>query len=57
WPKPNVWKNSGFDIGYWSSGCEKWFQDRKQRIRDGDVQIKTGEKWRSSLVRNRKTRK
>ncbi|KIJ24890.1 hypothetical protein M422DRAFT_126992, partial [Sphaerobolus stellatus SS14] len=57
WPKPNIWKHSGLDVGYWSTGCEKWFQDRKLRIQKEDVQLKSSERWRSSLVRNRQTKK
>ncbi|KIJ45384.1 hypothetical protein M422DRAFT_166875 [Sphaerobolus stellatus SS14] len=54
WPKPNIWRHSGLDVGYWSSGCEKWFQDRKERIRKGDARLKSTEAWRSSLARNQK---
>ncbi|KZP32143.1 hypothetical protein FIBSPDRAFT_685009, partial [Athelia psychrophila] len=55
WPKPNIWKGSGLDVGYWSPTCEVWYQKRLQAIHDGTATLRTATQWRSALLFYRKT--
>ncbi|KAF7971128.1 hypothetical protein HWV62_22004 [Athelia sp. TMB] len=49
WPKPNIWKGSGLDIGYWSPTCEIWYQIRLKAIHEGKATVRTASEWRKSL--------
>jgi hypothetical protein len=49
WPKNSTWNNSSLNVGYWSTGCEEWFQRRLANIRDGTATLKTTAKWTSAL--------
>ncbi|KIJ47595.1 hypothetical protein M422DRAFT_129547, partial [Sphaerobolus stellatus SS14] len=46
WPKPNSWAKSGFDIGYWTSECEDWYQTRLSQIDKGTVKLRTTDAWK-----------
>jgi hypothetical protein len=49
WPKHSVWMASGLNVGYWSVGCETWFQMRLDSIRNGTAGLRTAAEWRDSL--------
>jgi hypothetical protein len=49
WPKHAVWMSSRLNVGYWSVGCETWFQMRLAAIRDGTAHLRTSAEWRDSL--------
>lgn len=49
WPKHAVWMTGRLNVGYWSVGCETWFQKRLMAIRDGTAHLKTSAEWRDSL--------
>jgi len=38
WPRENVFNSSGIWPGYWSHGCEDWFQRQYAAIVQGDKQ-------------------
>ncbi|KIJ32862.1 hypothetical protein M422DRAFT_127413, partial [Sphaerobolus stellatus SS14] len=46
WPKPTAWANSGLDVGYWSSECESWYQQRITDINQYAAQLRTSEQWK-----------
>ncbi|KIJ28729.1 hypothetical protein M422DRAFT_140290, partial [Sphaerobolus stellatus SS14] len=46
WPRPNAWKKSGLDVGYWSTGCERWYQERLVRISKNEATLKTSNEWK-----------
>ncbi|KIJ36411.1 hypothetical protein M422DRAFT_261156 [Sphaerobolus stellatus SS14] len=45
WSKPNVWDNSGLDVGYWSSECEAWFKDCVDDINNSEAWLRTNDDW------------
>jgi hypothetical protein len=49
WPKHSVWMASRLNVGYWSVGCETWFQMRLDAIRNGTAHFRTAAEWRDSL--------
>ena len=49
WPKMSIWRNSGYNVGYWSADCEKWYQDRLTQIRNGKAMLYMALKWRADL--------
>ncbi|GJJ14648.1 hypothetical protein Clacol_008914 [Clathrus columnatus] len=62
WPKPNIWVGSGKDVGYWSAGCEEWYQRRLMLIESGmpnqqessltrttNAKLRNATEWRDSL--------
>jgi hypothetical protein len=49
WPKHSTWVSSSLNVGYWSTGCEEWFQLRLAKIRNGTAELKTTAKWTSAL--------
>ena len=49
WPKHAVWMASRLNVGYWSVGCETWFQMRLNAIRNGTAHLRTAAEWRDSL--------
>lgn len=49
WPKANVWKQCGLNVGYWSVDCEVWYQERLREIRLGTAELRTSVSWRDSL--------
>ncbi|THH14954.1 hypothetical protein EW146_g5451 [Bondarzewia mesenterica] len=57
WPQHKTWCESGLDVGYWSSLCEDWFQNRLSQIRDNWATLRSAREWRSSLrFRSKETR-
>ncbi|RDX40425.1 hypothetical protein OH76DRAFT_1366266 [Lentinus brumalis] len=55
WPKPAVWKSSGFNTGIWNPSNEDWFQQRMLAIQDGTEMPRNGDRWRSSMKFNQYT--
>ncbi|KAF8572808.1 hypothetical protein K439DRAFT_1306992, partial [Ramaria rubella] len=55
WPKQSVWMCTGLNIGYWSSGCEIWFQKRLDDIHQGRADLRTAAEWRRALKFERAT--
>ena len=49
WPKHSVWMASNLNVGYWSVGCETWFQMRLEAICQGTAQLRIGAEWKDSL--------
>jgi hypothetical protein len=49
WPKFNTWKQSGYNVGYWSKDCETWYQNRLQKIREGTAELHNASTWRGKL--------
>ncbi|PFH52201.1 hypothetical protein AMATHDRAFT_140710 [Amanita thiersii Skay4041] len=49
WPKHSTWRECGLDVGYWSSACEAWFQQRLKAIKGGYAQPNTATEWRKAL--------
>ena len=55
WPKQQIFKGSGLNVGYWSAGCEEWFQRRLKMIQDYITEprqttlLKDASEWRRSL--------
>jgi hypothetical protein len=45
----SIWRTSGYNVGYWSADCEKWYQDRLTEIRNGKAKLYTASKWRVAL--------
>jgi len=46
---------SGMNPGYWSCGCETWFQRRLEAIRQGTATLRTANQWKEAMKFNRKT--
>ncbi|KAK7684320.1 hypothetical protein QCA50_012644 [Cerrena zonata] len=55
WPTPTIWNSSGLNVGYWTRGCEVWFQDILQKIREGKHYPLSQSQWRKILRRHTKT--
>ncbi|KAF8530155.1 hypothetical protein BU17DRAFT_35850, partial [Hysterangium stoloniferum] len=53
-PKPTIWQRGNLDVGYWSHACEEWFQNRLTHILNGSADLRSANKWGSSLVMSRK---
>ena len=51
WPKHSVWSKSGLDIGFWTEGCEKWFQMRLDKIRAGEAKLRSAQEWNQAIGR------
>jgi len=51
WPKHSVWIKSGLDVGFWSEGCENWFQLRLEGIRVGNAGLRSGQEWIQAIGR------
>ena len=51
WPKHSAWVKSGLDIGFWTEGCEEWFQKRLQDIRAGDAKLRSAHEWNHAISR------
>ncbi|KAK7023442.1 hypothetical protein VNI00_016748 [Paramarasmius palmivorus] len=49
WPKPSSWKNSGFNVGYWSSSAETWFQTRLKQIENDSATLYSARGWKDSI--------
>lgn len=51
WPTPTLWKESGQDVGYWTTANEQWFTTRQGLIQAGDPkgQPMTSKAWRQTL--------
>ena len=57
WPLPSVWEDSGLDMGYWSSDCEKFYLQRiglyTQKYGNAGDEIKTKLRnkrdWKSNI--------
>jgi hypothetical protein len=49
WPSASTWRDSGMNVGYWTSSNEKWFRDRRDKILRGEEQPKTASQWRSTI--------
>jgi hypothetical protein len=47
----------GLDVGYWTSGCEAWFQKRLASIKSNNAQPFTAAQWKSNLKFNTRTPK
>ena len=55
---PTVWRESGMDVGYWTSGNEAWFVKRFEDIMYNNAQPVTASRWKERLKYNvRDTRK
>ena len=54
WPKPIIFEKSGLYIGYWTTACEAWFQNRLQKIRAGCESVKNGQEWRAGPIKFQK---
>ncbi|KAF8881268.1 hypothetical protein BD779DRAFT_1412930, partial [Infundibulicybe gibba] len=55
WPKYNTWKDSGADVGYWSSFNEVFFQNRLAAIRGKTASLRSAHDWRIALKFDRRT--
>jgi hypothetical protein len=55
WPKQSTWVNSGYNVGYWTAECEKWFQWRLHRILAGIEKPIPAGKWKEYMRRDRYT--
>ncbi len=55
WPKHATWKGCGLDVGYWSSSCETWFQNRLRAIRNGTAIPRTAKEWKNALSYQKQT--
>jgi hypothetical protein len=49
WPKQSTWMNSCQNVGYWTEGCEHWFQKRLADIVAGTAKPKTAGEWKKEL--------
>ena len=49
WPLPRYFKDSALDFPTWTPVAENWYQNLRQKYRQGQVQPKQGSAWRSSL--------
>ena len=60
WPPATCWSGSGLDVGYWSEGCEAWFQSRLKQFEsetpDANM-LRSATRWRQSVKREGKTKK
>ncbi|KAG1769696.1 hypothetical protein EV702DRAFT_978492 [Suillus placidus] len=68
WPRPQAWATSGLNVGFWSTGCEHWFQKCLNNIRDGVSRNRhlstndvngpmTNSQWKTSIKFNTGTNK
>lgn len=57
WPRHSVWQGSGLDVGYWSQGCELWYQKRLAGIKAGTAHPIGSIRWKSTLVYHKWTSK
>jgi hypothetical protein len=55
WPKHATWEGCGLDVGYWSSSCETWFQNRLRGIRNGTANPRTAREWKNALSYQKQT--
>lgn len=55
WPRACAWTGGGLNVGYWSQGCEFWFQSRLQLICEGKAHSKSPTQWRDTLKKTRTT--
>lgn len=55
WPKPAAWNRSGLNIGYWSSDCEEWYQNRLSEIRSQKADPRSHAKWKHALRLGRRS--
>ncbi|KAE9386290.1 hypothetical protein BT96DRAFT_839466, partial [Gymnopus androsaceus JB14] len=53
WPRPQAWKLSGLNTGYWSSDAEQWYQRHLEKIRSGEATIMTNNEWRPAIKFNK----
>lgn len=49
WPTRNVWKESGQNVGHWSTGNEDWYQKHLANIFEGKAQSETAQSWKAKL--------
>ncbi|KAK7026420.1 hypothetical protein VNI00_015655 [Paramarasmius palmivorus] len=49
WPRPQSWKYSGLNDGYWSNDAEAWFMKRYSAIRDGRARPFTHTEWKDQI--------
>lgn len=49
WPRPSSFSRAGFNVGYWSKDCEKWFQNRLAELRNGRAKTRSVSSWRVNL--------
>ncbi|EKM60209.1 uncharacterized protein PHACADRAFT_189344 [Phanerochaete carnosa HHB-10118-sp] len=49
WPKQSTWLTSGFNMGYWTSFNEYWFQKRLCDIRFGEATPRSAKQWKDAL--------
>ncbi|TDL18568.1 hypothetical protein BD410DRAFT_728323, partial [Rickenella mellea] len=56
WPWHSAWERSSLNVGYWSTDCEHWFQNRLEHIRNDTAELRGSTEWVNSLKHmNRKT--
>jgi len=49
WPRKEVWDQSELNIGYWSEGCEEWYQRRLSEIREGKAGLMNSKEWKIKI--------
>ena len=49
WPKAYSWEAGHYDIGYWTSNAELWFQQRLDKMRSHDAKPMPLGWWRDQL--------
>ena len=52
WPRNNIFLGSGLWPGYWSQGCEDWFQRQYSSILQQDAKFgmpRTSAQWQNAL--------
>ena len=49
WPSDSVWVSSGFNVGYWSTSCEEWFQRRLDALTKSERSISNIKRWRKMV--------
>lgn len=49
WPKQSTFVRSGIWPGFWSRGCEEWFQDRHSRLMAGTADLQSADNWSKQL--------
>jgi len=51
WPRKEVWDQSELNVGYWSEGCEEWYQHHLLDIQEGKAGLMNSKEWKIKIKR------
>ncbi|KAK7001232.1 hypothetical protein R3P38DRAFT_2390482, partial [Favolaschia claudopus] len=49
WPQAGAFFRSGLNVGWWTSDCERWFQEIMGEFRDGKAVVLNNSRWTRRL--------